>query len=142
MTRYSYVFVLLALLLLQTGCTDKVRMIGKVTFSDNGDPVPAGTVFFENDTFMAHGTIRSDGTFSVSSTGHNDGLPPGKYQITIAEAKKQIGTNKNGMPIYEELIDPKYSDVSASGLSLEVTASTKSYDIQVDRFQTAKKNDR
>lgn len=143
MKIYHYcVFPLTVALVLFVGCSDKVRMAGKVTFSDDGTPVPVGTVFFENDTFMARGTIRSDGTFSVSSTSHNDGLPPGKYRVSINEAKKQIGMDKNNMPVYEELIDSKYGDASISGLSLEVTSSTKSYNIKVDRAQAAKKTGR
>ena len=87
---------------------------------------------------MARGTIRSDGTFSVSSTGHNDGLPPGKYNVTFTGVREEIGTNSDGMPIFEELLDPKYGDSALSGLVLEVTPATKSYNIQVDRRPSTK----
>jgi hypothetical protein len=131
--RIPAYFVFFAVLFLLTGCSNQVKLNGKVTFSDDGSPVPAGTIFFESSTFMARGEIRSDGTFSVSSTGNNDGLPPGTYAVSFTGVRKEVGTDRNGMPIYEELLDPKYGDTYQSGLTLEVTSSTKSYDIQVER---------
>lgn len=131
-------FVIFAsLVLFSTGCDGKVKMSGKVTYSDDGSPVPTGTVGFETNTFLARGAIKPDGVFQVSSTGNNDGLPPGKYRVYLSGVERQIGIDDNNHPIMEPLIDKKYFDASTSGLTIEVTPETKNYDIKVDRYVTA-----
>ena len=132
-------FLTLSLLLLVlAGCGDKVTLRGKATFSDNGEPVPVGTVCFETDVFLARGDLKPDGTFIVGSLKASDGLPPGKYRVYITGAEKIIDTDEKGINKYELLIDPKFADSKKSGIELEVTASTKTFDVVVDRNPDAK----
>jgi hypothetical protein len=126
-------------LLLLVGCSDKVGLGGKVTFSDDGSPLSTGTVCFETDTYLARGTLKADGSYVVGSLTENDGLPAGTYRVYISGAEKETGQDKEGMPIMEPLIDTKYSSASMSELTLDVTNATKTFDIKVDRYVPSKK---
>jgi len=132
MTKNSIIFSLSLALLLVVGCGGggKVGMSGKVVYSDDKSPLPMGTVYLETDSFLARGTIRSDGTFDVGSLGEKDGLPPGTYRVSIRDASKPIGQDANGDPIYEPLIDPN----SITGLTVEITSTTRDFVIEVDRY--------
>jgi len=127
-------FVLLTLTLI-VGCNgDNVGLKGKVTFSDDGSPVTAGVVTFRKDGQIARGNIKEDGTYVVGFDKVANGLPPGNYQVYISGAHKVVGRNEaTEEAIYEALIDKKHESPDTSGLTLEVTASTKTYDIKVDR---------
>ena len=139
MMKNSILFALSLSLLVLAGCGDKVGLRGKATFLDDGSPVPTGTVCFETDTYLARGDLRPDGTFTVGSLKANDGLPAGKYRVYISGAQKSIGQDKDGMDIYESLIDEKYASGSTSGIEIEVTPSTKNIDVKVDRYVPKKK---
>jgi len=129
-------FFIIALLVLMTvGCSDsKVQLSGKVTFSDDGTPLEAGTICFTTETYAARGVLAQDGTYTASSVNPKDGLPPGKYRVYISGAHRVIERGPGEMPLYIPLIDTKYEDSETSGLELEVSAKTKTFDIQVDRY--------
>ena len=132
-------FILVLLLLVVTGCDNKVHLKGKVVFSDDGSPVPKGTVFFETDSYSARGNLKPDGTFVVGSEKQSDGLPPGMYRVHISGAQKSIGSDeRNHMEIYESLIDEKFANRSTSGITIDVIPSTKFFEIKVDRFDPTK----
>lgn len=133
-TFYTAIFLAVFVCLL-AGCgSDNVPLRGKVTFSDNGEPVPVGTVAFLKEGRIARGTIRTDGTYIVGFERQTDGMPPGKYEVFISGAQKLIGTSADGDPIFELLIGEKYTAASTSGLTLEVNASTKVFNIEVERY--------
>jgi len=111
---------------------------GKVVFSDDGSPVPIGTVCFETDTYFARGDLKPDGTFVVGSLKANDGLPSGKYRVYISGAQKSIGQDKEGMDIYASLIDEKFASGSTSGITIDVTSRKKYIEIKVDRYNPRK----
>ncbi|MDR2761341.1 MAG: hypothetical protein LBB88_01915 [Planctomycetaceae bacterium] len=136
-----------ALLLVVVGCGNgNVSLNGRVTFSDDGSPVTAGTVCFVKDTFQATGKLNSSGYYVVGTMKSTDGIPAGVYKVYIADAKKQIGTQKvqqvetDGStkevdePIYEILVDKKFSSSETSGLTFEVKGDS-SFDFKVDRFK-------
>jgi len=135
MAKNGILFVLLLILVVLAGCSGKVKLKGKVTYSDDGSPVPIGTVGFETDTYSARGTLSPDGTFDVGSLGEKDGLPPGTYRVSVTGAEKVIGQGAYGANIYEPLIDPKYTRGSTSGLTIDVNASTRKYEFEVDRYK-------
>jgi hypothetical protein len=128
-------FTLSLSLLLLTGCGGNIQLKGKVVFSDDGSPVPIGTVCFEMDSYLARGNLQSDGTFAVSSIKENDGLPKGTYRVYITGSQKLIGTSIMGLPLYESLIDEKYAATNTSGITIDVSPSTKYFEITVDRYQ-------
>lgn len=116
------------------GCgSGQVPLSGKVTFSDDGSPLGVGTICFEKDAFCARGRLQPDGTFTVGLHGKTDGLPPGTYQVYIAGANREVTPE-----VFEPLIDERLQDVSTSDLTVEVTSSTKKFDITVDRYKKKK----
>ena len=79
------------------GCSQKQSLHGTITFSDDGSPVPTGAIFFTTPTFEAMGAIKKDGTYTVSSTGNNDGIPKGQtYAVTITADEVEQILNKDG----------------------------------------------
>ena len=133
MIKNRVLLVLSLSLLVLVGCSDKVKLAGKVVFSDDGSPVPLGTVCFETDTYSARGDIRPDGTFDVASLGDNDGLPPGTYRVSVNNALKVVGQDARGNNIYEDMVAPQFRNGSTSGLVIDVTAATKKFEFKVDR---------
>ncbi|MDR2757737.1 MAG: carboxypeptidase-like regulatory domain-containing protein [Planctomycetaceae bacterium] len=116
-------FFVLFFVLLTLGCSGNVGLTGRVVFSDNEEPLPNGMVTFVQPTFQARGFISADGRYTVGSLKETDGLPPGTYQVCV------FCTNADEIP----LIDPKYAYANQSGLTVTVDASTKTFDIKVDR---------
>ncbi|MDR2437908.1 MAG: hypothetical protein LBE12_00875 [Planctomycetaceae bacterium] len=74
-----------SLLFFITGCNEKQKLTGKVTFPD-GKPLQYGTIYFASETYPAHAVLQNDGTYDVGSLGKKDGLPPGKYKVYIVGA--------------------------------------------------------
>jgi len=114
---------------------ESIRVNGKVTFADDGSPVPTGTICFETDKFLARATIKTDGTYAVVSSGNEDGLPLGIYRVYITGAEKTTGQNADGEPIVEPLIDPKFASSTTSGIAIDIQGRT-TVDITVDRFSS------
>lgn len=122
----------LCLFTVVTGCGNGfVGMKGRVTYSDNGEPLEAGTVTFTSEMFQARGDIEKDGNYVIGSLTDNDGLPPGTYTVYISNADSLSGSQEN--PVKTPLIDGKYASPKTSGLSVIVDGSTKKYDFTVDR---------
>ncbi|MCL2744370.1 MAG: hypothetical protein FWE67_11020 [Planctomycetaceae bacterium] len=81
MKHLYVIFMLTAVcfLLSLTGCGDKIKLGGKVTFPD-GEPLGVGVIYFSKDDFLARAHLRPDGTYDVGSLGRKDGLPAGTDQ--------------------------------------------------------------
>jgi hypothetical protein len=125
---------LLILFITFLGCgTNNVKISGTVTFSDDGSPVTAGEVWFDDGIRTARGIIQEDGTFVMGFERENNGVPRGTYQVSIVRAIKLLPNPDDIYPTpSEELIDEKYSDKNTSGLSIVVDGSQQ-YNITVDR---------
>jgi hypothetical protein len=115
------------------GCGNpKIR--GKVVFSDDKTPLQGGMVNFVTDKRIARGQISKNGDFVIGSEKAKDGLPPGEYKIYITDTVKVLPPkNGNGIPIFEQVIDPKYVKPETSGLVLNVTKS-QVFNIEVERY--------
>ena len=141
MTRKLLLPFLLVGLLFAFGCSDKVQLGGKVTFSDDNSPVPIGNVQFETDTFVAQGEIKPDGTYVVGSVALADGIPKGTYRVvvfaeeitTVESPALREGDAPVTTHIRKALIDPKYNSGATSGLTFTVDGKTRKFDFQVDR---------
>jgi hypothetical protein len=88
-TRALPAVVLLTLAL--TGCGNKPKLVavtGKVT--QNGNPVTAGSVWFhpaDGNSYQGEkpsGQLQLDGSFTARSFPHGEGMPPGKYRVTLS----------------------------------------------------------
>jgi hypothetical protein len=103
---------------------------GKVqgTVRVDGQPVAAGTVYFENvSTGVAVGAaIEADGSYQVS-TYQGEGLPAGKYQVAVSP-QRIAATDENPLagdmrPTIEVVsveIPERYHSASTSGLEVTV----------------------
>ena len=125
----GFTFFLSMILLALVGCGDQVALSGKVTYSDDGSPVPTGTVFFETDSYASRGTLTSTGTYNVGSLKEKDGIPPGTYRVYVA-----FQETGDDIPILEPLIDEKFTSGSTSGLTVTVPTPNGKFDFQVDRY--------
>jgi hypothetical protein len=138
MNRYTLLFCLLCCLVAVVGCGKNARLTGKVTFTD-GALATSGTVCFRTDKFMARGEIKSDGSYTMSSEGTNDGLPPGEYQVYVQGIFEmpagQTPQNPNQMVLPVLMYDPKYGDPETSGLTCKVPAPGNKFDIVLERLQ-------
>lgn len=133
----------LGLILVVSGCNKNVPMSGTVTFSDDGSPVPVGTVCFETDSFYARGELDQNGHYVLGFAKAGEGLPAGEYSVCVTGAKVPDGVTEvqsateEGTPgslaVYKELVDAKFHSGKTSGLTCKVDSSTKTFDFQVDR---------
>ena len=136
--HYQFNLLLLLVLLCAAGCGTNVPMGGTVTFSDDGSPLTAGTVFFTTDTFEARGMLQSNGTYTIGSVTQADGLPPGKYQVYIRDAHeyrtRNVAEGDTVADTVVPLIDQKYASPATSGLEVEVNSSSqRTFNFTVDR---------
>ena len=126
---------MLVVLIAFTGCSDKQSLKGKITFSDDGSPLPVGEITFATSTCIARGNINADGSYAVGSTGKRDGIPKGEYQVYIVGAENVKVTFDKGVQKSNRtpLIDAKYASAETSGLTFTADGTTRRFDIQVDR---------
>ena len=133
------------------GCSNQVRVTGKVTFED-GTPLTEGKVVFDKDaSFQAVGQIQDDGSYILGSYQLADGIPRGTYKVYITGAvsaeTKNVGTRvqtgdqtfergQTSIPMFTKLIHAKYETPETSGLVCEVKKSMK-YDIKVEPPEAA-----
>lgn len=124
------------------GCGANVPLSGTVTFSDDGSPVPAGTVCFENDAGYGRGTLDQNGRYTLGFGNTGNGIPRGVYGVYVTGAQKPLGMSdepgsvpgsKGGAMRYEELVAPKFHARSTSGITCTVDGSTNTFNFQVDR---------
>ncbi|MDR0610759.1 MAG: hypothetical protein LBG58_11660 [Planctomycetaceae bacterium] len=135
MKKFYCIFTLLLMCICGCG-TGNQRLSGKVTFSDDGSPLTVGMVCFENaeNGELGRGEIQSDGTYVVGFESDKNGIPKGTYKVFISNAIQEKGFDtKTGMPVAEQLIDPKYSSAYASGLTFTADSKTKTFNITVER---------
>ncbi|MDR2643961.1 MAG: carboxypeptidase-like regulatory domain-containing protein [Planctomycetaceae bacterium] len=116
------------------GCSKNVQQSGRVIF-DDGSPVPCGTICFMNDTYQASGEIQSNGKFTIGSTRVNNGLLPGNYKVVIAGSHKVIGTGNEGQPLFEELVDGKFTDPDKTPLTAVVQGNNSKLEFKVEKFK-------
>lgn len=127
----------LMFLIASIGCSNNVPLGGTVTFSDDGTPVPKGTIAFDDGAHQARGEIDSNGHYTVGFANEADGLPAGTYKVyitgAISKEQKPGATEDNPGWFETRLIDPKYESAETSDLSVTIDATTKTKDFKVDR---------
>jgi hypothetical protein len=124
-----------------SGLARRYQVTGKVTYK--GAPVPKGRVNFvptkpaPPEGRAASGDIQSDGTYSLTTAGDNDGALPGDYKVEVVSLDidlKSAAANPEGIihqgdPAHQKaikggksLIPTKYNLGDTSGLKATVTA--------------------
>ena len=129
--RFAGILVILVLLSC-CGCSNKVPLTGKVTFSDDGTPLTTGLVCFASGQFVARGPLNKDGIYQVSSTSQNDGLPKGKYKVYLVGAEL-VSSDGNGNSTYTPLLNSRYENPDTSNIECDVDAKTRHFDFTVER---------
>lgn len=135
MKLYKYGPFCVLLIACLVGCSDNVKMGGKVVFSDNDESLGVGTVCFQQPGFLARGELRPDGTYDIGSTSEKNGLPAGVYSVYVTGADAMTQDEKSGMTTLTPLIDERFANPATSGLSFEVTDRTRRFDFKVDRYK-------
>lgn len=104
------------------------RVSGTVRYSD-GSPVPEGRVVVEYGTHQgAWGAIQKDGAFTIGRFTENDGMEAGKVRVAVKAWRESGNPNLPAVPI----VDPRFGDVSRSGLEFEVPKQCR-WDIVVEK---------
>ena len=124
-----------------TGCGGgKTSVSGMVTYTDDGSPVTAGTVVFDDGVKQARGKIKPDGKYVMGFDKETNGVPSGEYGVTVMDAFELVPVPE-GVYVYpipvKELIEEKYKNKNTSGLTITVGKSKQVYDIKVDRSTAA-----
>ena len=108
---------------------------GKVTV--NGAPLGTGSVSFHPDAAKGNstphipvGNLDAHGNYKVMSATQ-EGAPLGWYEVTVSAQEPIDPKNPYAPP--KHLINPKYSDLSNSGLEIEVVPSPAAgaYDLKL-----------
>ena len=129
--QFVTIFVAFALL---AGCNNNVGLKGKVTFKDDGSPLTIGTVAFLKDGHIARATLDDQGNYVVGFEEEANGLPSGRWTVYITGALEILEKDERGATIRSApLIDAKYESPETSGLVLDVDASTREFNIEVER---------
>jgi hypothetical protein len=128
------VCVVFLLVVIVIGCSKHVQQSGHVVF-DDGSPVPCGTICFLGENYQASGNIQSSGKFTIGSTRADNGLLPGSYKVIIAGAQKVIGTGDEGQPLFEELVDGKFTNPETTPLTIVVQGNNSTLEFKVERFK-------
>ncbi|MDR2171484.1 MAG: carboxypeptidase-like regulatory domain-containing protein [Planctomycetaceae bacterium] len=134
MKRVFQNYVLFLILIVVVGCSKNLPISGTVTFSDDGSPLSAGAVIFDDGVKQARAAIKPDGSFVMGFEKENNGVPAGSYNVTISGAVKLLPNPDDVYPPpSENLIDEKYANPATSGLTINVDGSNNKFDIKVDR---------
>jgi len=76
----------------------------------------------------ASGTVKADGTFTVSTYEANDGAVPGKHRVALSPE-----VQASDEAVGEEIIDPKFYTFETSGLEVTITPGTNEVTLTVKR---------
>ena len=124
------------------GCSDTIKVRGKVTFSD-GEPVTHGCVTFESDSNeLALGMLDNNGNYVLGRHKDGDGIKPGFYKIwltgtNITQSSPTATQSGMGMMMNSTTtvtVHPKYQRKDSSGLTFEAKpGGPKTFDFTVER---------
>jgi len=122
------------------GCSPNVPLGGRITFEDNGEPLPIGTIGFVSGNHQARSDIGSDGRYRLGFQREGDGLPKGEYKIYIQSVQLELtmGPSPDGDEVVLArkeipLIADKYKSPETSGLTYTADGTAKTFDIKVER---------
>ncbi len=116
------------------GCgNDRAQVFGKVLFED-GSPLDGGTVVaeatVEGKLVSAQSNIEPDGSYRLGGSTAGDGALPGSYQFAVMPiplSDAELGAGK------KVLVPGKYSNLSSSGIKLDVKPGENPFDIKITK---------
>jgi hypothetical protein len=124
--------VVLFSILFLTGCGDRIRVEGMVSFPD-GTPLPTGKIIFEDATQTFTADINKDGKFRMGMLRDGEGLPAGKYNVAILNNGREVTESEGKPTIVKPLIAEKFRSIKTSGIEYEVKSSNRNISIIVER---------
>jgi hypothetical protein len=137
--RYS-TGMLFLMCLCAFGCSNNVKVTGTVTYSDNGDPVKSGTIFFTGETELGRATI-TNGKYSIGRINDGDGIPRGTYTVAsdalfVPAPRAETVMSLDGTPLQVSTGDQSTQErevyYTKEPQTIEVKKSM-TYDFQVER---------
>jgi len=103
------------------GCGNKPKLVpftGKVVH--DGKAVTGGSLWFHSESGFGgkeermSGQLQIDGTFTARTFPHGDGVPPGKYRVTLSPDL----AGRAGVPRYGDVArTPWFVEVTESGIA-------------------------
>ena len=138
------------LLLILAGCSQNIKITGKVQF-DDGEPVSFGAVVFETSKNSFTGKLDQQGHYAVGDTGDGAGIPPGDYtvwlsgtalqRVSAAKGNKGDGENEGFESEETPRVHPKHtSPQSPDALKFTVKSDGgKTFNFIVQRPPAAKR---
>ena len=108
------------------GGSDLVTVSGTVTL--DGQPLESGTIVFQAQGMaMCVGNLGAGGRYELS-TGRQEGIAAGTYQVTITAFQVIDQANDDSAPIPKLLTPVKYNIPETSGLTAAVQRVSNSFD--------------
>lgn len=123
-----------ALLLAGCGGTHDAEVAGVVTLDST--PLSRGVVSFtpQGPGALAYGQIESDGQYRIW-TGHEEGLPPGQYAVSVVATESTGDRGKDGgpPPMGKLLTPPWYTNPATSGLAFTVAPGANEINLELTK---------
>jgi len=124
--------VLALAVLASVGCGNGLTPVeGKVTL--DGVPVAKGTISFipaDGKGTTCFAEVQPTGTYRVH-LGHDEGMLPGQYEVTITATEIPEATKANPNPTPRYLVPQRYSNPATSKLS--ITVPSGNYDLPLTK---------
>jgi hypothetical protein len=114
MKRYL-LFGFIVLLFGISGCSNKIKISGTVTFPD-GEPVNFGQVCFDGNGKTYYGYLDEKGRYSPGELKDGDGIPYGTYKVWLA-----------GTVLSEEILVGKGEEAESSGYTKDTYRVAEKY---------------
>ena len=119
------------LALCAAGCGAKFYPVhGTITLED-GSPLTKGLVIFERveggPALTARGNIGPDGRFELSTERPGDGVPPGRYKVSINPLDTSDAPDEQKVLPF----DVRYMNLKTSGLEFEVKTGANDISIKL-----------
>lgn len=112
------------------GNLDTEPVAGKVSVKGGG-VIANGIVQFSSGEHTSIGGIAEDGTYTMSSEGEGDGVPPGDYTVVFLSTQSGGDILDDGSVTEEKrVIAEKYEDPTAT--DIKVTVPGGNYDFELD----------
>ena len=144
--KFPFFVILILSVVLFSGCANKAKVSGTVTFED-GEPVPLGQVTFRaEDGKTYHGYLSKDGKYSPGELRDGQPIPVGKYQIWLSgtdistEHLRVPGDPSSATYTVTPTVDSKYTSADSTIINFELKGGgTKTFDFTVERYVDPKK---
>ncbi|GHT13554.1 hypothetical protein FACS1894170_09690 [Planctomycetales bacterium] len=121
------------------GCSNNVRVSGKVTYEDDGSPLKYGVVMFVAEKNQFRGIIK-DGVYDVGDVKQGEGIPPDTYKVWLINTERsELRIYPDGSVAFDEWVSfpqvaEEFTQPNKTSLELAVSSGGRvTYDIAVKK---------